>query len=331
MPRYAAPITEDTLAAYVEVRRSNHGPEWYEEFVEAHPQFAGLGQHAIINRFRNELQKRGQPTDFRGMARARIMTLPEGSLITEALAELSLPYRDALIFCDPHIPHHSRSLMARAFAVAEAQDINTLVLAGDTFDFDCFSSFLKVAPESAEETFRVAGEFLEAATQQFEVVCLIMGNHDERILRRLDLKLGMKLLLDHALGYCDDPAAVMEKLKWTSRFYMEFYDTPDGVTWRISHPDNYRKVAGSVANEGAIKYGCHYLVAHEHHLQAKISMYGGHWAVNGGCIVSPAKTEYIQRRDKMCADWAPGFSLLYGGEPILFRGDAPESSMEAWL
>ena len=107
--------------------------------------------------------------------------------------------------------------------------------------------------------------------------------------------------------------------------------TPDGVDWRITHPDNYRKVSGAVANEGAMKYGCHYWVAHEHHLQMKVSTYGGYWAVNGGCVVSPGKTEYIQRRDKLCADWAPGFGLLLDGEPYLFRGEAPESTLEAWL
>ena len=148
-------ITDDEVALYVACREKNAGRPGMMEFRKLVPRLADKSDDNLKNRFKNLLQVRGIPTDFQKANRAVAYELPEGALITEALEELIVDYEDSLIFCDPHMPHHSRSIMARGFNVAEAQGIEHLILAGDTFDFDCFSTFQQVGAESAEGPFMV--------------------------------------------------------------------------------------------------------------------------------------------------------------------------------
>lgn len=327
------PIGEAETRRYVELRKEHQLalPAVSQFIAEMYPIFEGRSIHAVIALMRERCMAFGLPTTFAPELIPIAERLPQTSPVTQMLEGLDLPYEDSLVFSDCHFPHHYRDMLAWGLKVAKVRGIKRLILAGDTFDFDCFSSFLKVKSEDPATNFDTVAEFFAAALPQFETICVIMGNHDERILRRLELKMGISLLMSriHDLLPAKQRISFAKRVLYTDRFYMTMYGTPDGVSWRISHPDNYRKLRLSVSIEGAMKYNCHFLSAHQHHLGVTVSTYGHKWAVDGGCGIDPVAAEYIQRRDKMSADWSPGFITLEHGHPHVFSATDSQAYQRA--
>ena len=247
--------------------------------------------------------------------------------ITKVLPELTVPYRDTLALCDIHAPHFIERAIHLATNLAWANDIGTVALVGDFIDFDSFSSYLKVGASPPEEGFEALAAIIDYLHENFDEILVCMGNHDERLLRKMaDLSIGINGILALAQPYAKVP---WDRLQYTSRFQIKLEGGPSGDWW-LSHMDNYRKVPLSVATEGVIKFQANYLTAHQHHLGAVRSNYGGMWAVDGGALVDPQKTEYLQRRHKMCSDWAPGFTVILDGHPYCFRADEPDAVWQRW-
>lgn len=94
-----------------------------------------------------------------------------------------VPGKRVLILSDVHIPYHSIEALTAAFDFAKREEIDTIVLNGDTLDFHGLSRFVK-DPKARSVAHELAAfkEFMAALRTLFPKSHIIykMGNHCER-------------------------------------------------------------------------------------------------------------------------------------------------------
>ena len=94
-----------------------------------------------------------------------------------------VPGKRVLILSDVHIPYHSIEALTAALDFAKREDIDTIVLNGDTLDFHGLSRFVK-DPKARSVAHELAAfkEFMTALRALFPKAFIIykMGNHCER-------------------------------------------------------------------------------------------------------------------------------------------------------
>ncbi len=219
---------------------------------------------------------------------------------------------DYAVCGDVHNPFADWQWMRRVAIVArkELRRPRKLIVAGDFFNLDAFSQYLQVthAPTWAEER-----EACKAAIlywlETFAEITMLMGNHERRMQRFTAGEFGESDLL--ALIYSNPNRVTMSPRGWCEV-------ESGGERWRITHPKNYSINRLTVANDIAMKYRCHVLSAHEHHLAMSMDRYGRYCIVNMGCLVDPSKLAYVALDDNKSAAMVNGFVILKGGVPHLF-------------
>ena len=94
-----------------------------------------------------------------------------------------VPGKRVLILSDVHIPYHSIEAITACFDFAKREEIDTIVLNGDTLDFHGLSRFVK-DPKARSVAHELAAfkEFMTALRGVFPKALIIykMGNHCER-------------------------------------------------------------------------------------------------------------------------------------------------------
>lgn len=107
--------------------------------------------------------------------------LPESSETT--YDPYIVPGKRVLVLSDIHIPYHSIEALTAALDFAKREDIDTIVLNGDTLDFHGLSRFVK-DPKARSVAHELAAfkEFMTALRALFHKAFIIykMGNHCER-------------------------------------------------------------------------------------------------------------------------------------------------------
>ena len=266
-------------------------------------------------------------------------TLPEMLKLDALLPEIenALPpelianYQDCYIMGDAHMPYINHQAMIEMLTQAKQEGIKTLVLNGDALDFDWASHFMAhSAPASMKDVEyhrRAIYDIMYALAGVFSKIYITRGNHDERLLKKADLK--MSLQSAWHMFACPDSEWVDREGKplpnllniceITERFYMKMNRSPTG-DWLFCHQKNYSVIPGRVAGRLASKEQCNVVTAHEHHLAIVTDgTVAQNYAVNGGCMLDPKKIEYKNMRHTLHPYSAVGWVVLRGGVPCVYH------------
>lgn len=221
---------------------------------------------------------------------------------------------DCMITADYHIPLHDPNLINTMFDYAEYEGITNLIIAGDLFHMEAFSSFL---PHQAEAAWsierREANRVIKTALNTFENIDITWGNHDFRLVKSLGYKHSFEACLKWALSEVTDEE--WERIRISDLDYMHYY-TPERK-YRVCHPRNFSSVPLAVPKKLQPKYGDSIMSAHSHHLSLGFAPDGYNHMIELGGFFDKHKTEYIQKTTNN-HEWIQGFVMVQDSTPQLF-------------
>lgn len=206
-----------------------------------------------------------------------------------------------LILSDLHIPYHDPRWIEQACREALGRGVRRLLIAGDLIDAKNIAKWSAERSHRLEDELDVARRVIAALTGAFETH-IILGNHDDRIAKKLDRELSTHRVLEWLLG---DGVRIY-------RHHQAFV----GQGWLVAHPGNYSRMPGKPALELSAKYSRHVAIAHTHKWTATRDASGGRWIIElGGCF-NPRSMDYIHRELRT-------FPYPQQGALILTRAEQP--------
>ncbi|HEB27963.1 MAG TPA: hypothetical protein ENI05_09345 [Porticoccus sp.] len=217
--------------------------------------------------------------------------------------QLEIDSDDVIVIGDIEIPDHSRNYLLHVLYLAMAQNIKTLVIAGDFIatDMSALSSWTttwRTGDLNYEQVIQVMNGILATLAQWFDNIYIISGNHDDRIARATDghLHLGM-FLRSSTVVY--------------SRYAHLWINTSRGDV-KISHPKNF---SGNPIVLGQKLYNveprkAHHIVAHCHRQQAGWSP-DGRYEIHGlGMGRDVKRTKYRSQSVTAHNEWDLSFHMI---------------------
>lgn len=225
---------------------------------------------------------------------------------------------DFMVVGDVHVPYTDWGFAQRVGMVAKkqfrAKKNRRLIIGGDFFNFDAFSSYTAmVSTPSWREERDAAKAVMDEWLEVFSEIYYIMGNHDRRIQK-------------FTLGAFDENDLLSLIGVSRERVFMSGFGYCEvdchGQKYRITHPKNYSVQQLNVADTLAQKHQCHILSFHEHHLALGWDRYKNNLVINGGWLGDESQLAYVSLDDSKSPRMARGFAMLKDGSPYLF-GEAP--------
>jgi len=215
---------------------------------------------------------------------------------------------DCIITADYHNPFCSLRWVERAIGMGKREKINQLVCAGDFFDMDRLSWWLRqsraeeiAVPLGKELSF--AEMVLERFETQFDRIIMIGGNHWKRLLKQITYSVPTNRLMG-LVGRKDDSRYV-----YTGLFEWTLLDEKI----RITHPGKARKLDYTLARDLSILYPNQWLVvAHRHRTNEGFTPDGRPmWEI--GWMGDTERMRYIQHVDSTYYNWVNGFMVYKDG------------------
>jgi len=231
-----------------------------------------------------------------------------------------------MIVGDTHVPYTDWDFAALVGLIAEKHlpPPRKLILAGDFFSFDQFSTYAQIVACPSWKTERKAAKhLLKLWFETFDEIYGLMGNHDRRLQKFVAGAFDETDII--SLVYSNP-----DKLKWSNYGYC-IVDTPTGE-WRITHPKNYGINQLSVAETLTFKHRQNIISHHEHHAAIGFDRYGWNVIVNNGCLLEQNKLTYVALDDSKSASMMKAFCMLKDGYPYLFCDNGlPFTDWSKWL
>jgi len=238
--------------------------------------------------------------------------------------EPTIPLDDCMVSCDYHGPYYSELYINRLLILAEKFGIKTNIIVGDTFDMDFAKYALyRQMKRWGEQDSRLDTEVEKCrpmirALNYFDKNYLIAGNHEARIDRMTQGKIGISHLLQVFWG-----DGYKEKVKFTVYDKLRI-----GDDFLVVHPASYSQISGSVAVRLAEKYHRHVLNAHGHFIALRFDRSGQYMGIDLGGMFNKEKVEYINKKTTTHPLWNNGFGMIYNGKFYHFHD---ESDWDYWL
>lgn len=200
---------------------------------------------------------------------------------------------------DYHIPLHDIKLVEKMVYVSQKMGSKKLIIAGDLYNFDAFSTFVNEPIYEVGEELDYGEKLLDYLVEWFDFILILMGNHEERLYKRklekhIDWERLTRMLHQHE-----------NKIKFSKYGYCVLNDT-----WRITHPKNYSQIKTRVANKLALHKRQHILNFHGHALSVASDDSGHQVIADGGGLFDEKKIEYRMIKDSTYPAWATGFWVI---------------------
>jgi len=231
---------------------------------------------------------------------------------------------DWLIIGDVHAPFTDYDFAQLPAMIAKIylRKPRRLLIAGDTFNMDAFSTYSDVIqmPTWKQERDGIRQLFSEWY-EVFDEIWLLMGNHDRRMQKFTGAAFDESDILS-LIGVRPDKTQY-------SPFGFCTIETQYGV-YRVTHPRNYSINQLVVADQLAQKYQQHIISHHEHHVAMGYDRYKNFIIINNGCLADPNKFAYVVLDDSKSAGMEQSFVLLTEGYPRLLANE-PFTNWEALL
>lgn len=223
---------------------------------------------------------------------------------------------NAMLTCDLHIPLYDPGLVNVMIRVAKEQGIKQLIIDGDFWNMDDYSSYPPVQPEAKFSIERKEGNLvMKTLLRHFDHIFFGWGNHDFRLTRSLGYKYSFTECMRWTFGGLTEDE--FSKIHFTDLDYM--YYQPGGPlnhNIRVCHPNNYSDIPLTIGRKLAVKYGCSVYTAHSHHCAIGVAQNGKDLVIEGGGFFNKARTEYIQRTNPN-HEWVQGFFYFKEGIPYM--------------
>jgi len=213
---------------------------------------------------------------------------------------------------DFHCPHHNRTMLRRLVQVALHMKAETLVVGGDLLDFPTISKWPRtVRAPSTEQVSESAGEVLVYLSHYFEHIIVLPGNHDERMVKKIDDDYAFSRVIYGAL----DGRPLDCKLQVTNLDYILFGD--EGHDWRsagwvMGHPRWFSATPSKMVGEVALMKHRNVIGAHSHLQGDGWSKDARYHAIDPGHMTEPEMHGYHLQSDGLSRfpTWKAGFVLI---------------------
>lgn len=203
---------------------------------------------------------------------------------------------DWAIASDFHIPYTDVGLVRLLIAMSQKFQVKNLLIPGDFLDQAAFSMFFIQETADFKEELEGAREIFKLLSSWFINIKLLLGNHDIRLLKLLEFKLGPE----------DFFKMVDAKLRVSQYPYCKINEK-----WHITHPKNYSKIATRVAHFLNHREQCHVGVAHGHAMGVTYSPSGKEILFDTGGMFDQKRVEYKNLIDTIHGNWISGFSIIH--------------------
>lgn len=225
-------------------------------------------------------------------------------------------FGDAFVISDVHIPLYDPWLFNKMLASAEAADAKTLIINGDFWHQEAFSSFLPHQPEASLEVERYHGNTaMRTLLSIFDRVYMTCGNHDFRLSKKLGFTKSFEDCMHWMFyGLTEEERSRLSISSLDYMFYRPVVYQPR--VFRVCHQRNFSIVPLATPRALAVKYEMSIIAAHAHHLAMGISQDGKHLIMENGGFFDPQRTEYIQATGKG-HNWVQGWIEFKDGIPTL--------------
>jgi len=215
---------------------------------------------------------------------------------------------DAVIIADCHCPFVSLKWINRAVHIGKSLGITQLISAGDFFDFDRLSYWVRLT--KAEDTAVPLGDelafsegVLETLESQFTTIHMIGGNHWKRLLTNITFSVSTDRLMG-LVGRKYDP-----RYHHTGLFEWTLLDNKI----RITHPAKSRKLDYTLARDLSILYPEQWMVvAHRHRSNEGFTPDGRPmWEI--GWMGDTDRMKYVTYVDSTYYKWINGMAYYKNG------------------
>lgn len=280
---------------------------------QMHPR-AGIDIHKVL---KAQTALRKDKRVGKGVALDKPLVPPK-TVPSVTLEPVTLEGGDRAILGDLHFPLVDWPFLARVCAAARKEGIRSATLAGDIMDMGDYSSYAKVIPDPDTAIELDAAERgIDLLLATFEDVQVVMGNHDDRILKWLQGKLTPDKATDMLLSFMGGSRGGKVKLSLLDHHYLE---TETGG-WIIAHGAQYSQMPGKVAGDMALDEQRHAMTHHEHHFGMTTDRTGRYIAISNGMCADVRMMTYVMRQKKAGKRrMVQGATLLKGGYPHLLGG-----------
>lgn len=242
---------------------------------------------------------------------------------------ITVQYKDSMVVSDVHAPFYNAILANKMIKVARKNGVKRLYIIGDLFDAKTYSRFPtanNMSSSDAEEEIRSISEFFRVCSTQFEDIYYCPGNHEIRMLNKLERKLQFKTLLKMAMSGIEQSGTVIHVTEYP-RILMKGINRPD--TW-LGHPRDYSRIRGRIPSRLASVFHTNIVTGHTHHLSLSTDDSNRYYTVETGCLADPSKQEYLAMEFTDLPVWHPGFVMIKNERPVLFD-DGMITDWDMWL
>lgn len=215
---------------------------------------------------------------------------------------------DALIVADVHIPCHDQEFLERLVDLAVRWGIKNLGIAGDLLDFETLSDLDHYSDVEISVTSQIeaASRMLTILGTEFDNIVYCAGNHERRLLRRLDtvdtLAEAMRLWTPERVQMTD---------------YQWFTAVSGGEAYQVEHPCNISAIPAQVARGLAAKYHRNVIAGHGHLWGLTRDVSGRYWAIDSGVVCDPKRLAWVQKKHTTRPQMLQGAVIIRDGLPVL--------------
>lgn len=161
--------------------------------------------------------------------------------------------------------------------------------------------------DCANDEIKAGAKALKTLAQIFKQVGYVLGNHDDRFLRKLQAPMTPQKLLNF-LGLTE-PC-------WNIAPYFYGVLTSGGERWRIEHQ---RSAAPNAAIRLADKNETNTIIAHNHVQSLQWSTSGRYYAISSGCACDESRMFYAAARSSQRPAHALGAVIIRDGYPYVLH------------
>ena len=218
---------------------------------------------------------------------------------------------DAITASDWHVPFQSKPLIAYLIKIAEKFKIKKLIINGDFFNMDSFSSWVNKirGHDWTQFELRQAAQMFTLLLDTFETIYITKGNHEDRFIKVVEGQLGMK-----------DIVRMVSDAKAEKRLIGSDYDyCLLNNSYLVIHPKTYGGQGGKVPAEVAAIKHKHVISGHNHLWGIQFSKDGKYMGIDQGMAGDPKKIDYHQTSVSTAPAWQNGFTMIKDNYPYLFN------------
>jgi len=214
-----------------------------------------------------------------------------------------------LLLFDAQVPFHDSDFMSHVLEVAADWGIKQGISGGDLLNMTSFSRFFEKPTDKVWRKERDdAVKVLVAMSDAVPDWLLLMGNHEDFLLKRLEEQVGH----EDILALMDRREGLLGAFRATDYYWSEVRMA--GETWRISHPRNISVIHSRIPQRLADKFQANIASGHGHLAGMTPSYSGKYMCCDVGVCCDPARLDYVSLRDSTRPAMCQGALILQLGE-----------------